>query len=138
MSRAMRMIWVVTLVIFAGGCSSYSVVYPTVGADEPAPVGGWENNVKSGDKVRVTLTDDSKIKGKITDLSTGSLVVETGPSYEKESIVISQKEVRVIELRVGHAGRTTLVVIGVVVGLIAVGVIVTGETMSGVGNTGFQ
>ena len=111
MSAAMRMIWLITLALFLGGCSSYSVVYPPKSADDPAPIGGWANFINSGDRVRVTLTDDRKIEGKVTNLSDESLVVETRPDQEIEIIAMAPEEVRLIEMRAGSWGKTVLLVL---------------------------
>ena len=87
------------------------MVYSPKDADDPAQVAGWANSVNSGDRVRVTLTDDRKIEGKVTNLSDESIVVETCPDQEMEIIAMAPEEVQLIEIRAGGWGKTVLLVL---------------------------
>ena len=111
MSATLRMIWLISWALFLGGCSSYSVVYSPKDADDQAPVVGWANSVNSGDRVRVTLTDDRKIEGRVTNLSDESIVIETCPDQEIEIIAMAPEEVQLIEIRAGGWGKTVLLVL---------------------------
>ena len=99
---------------------------------------GWEETVNTGDRVRVTLMDDRRIEGTISNLAADSITVETGRIYDdKEIIVVSAKEVKSIELQVGSGKKTALLVFGIVVGtiaLIGIGFAASG----GLGSFGFE
>lgn len=133
MSTLLKIILLVTLLLFVGGCSTYTVVYAPRSEDDPAPAGGWAYAVKSGDKVRVTLNDESEIKGKVTSLSTDSLIVDTG-IHRTDKIAIGADLVKIVEKRVGSGGKTALLVTGIIVGSIAfmaIGLAASGGPMGG-------
>ena len=76
MSTAMRSFWLVTLLIFSGGCSSYKMVSSTRIQDETEIAVGWESSVKVGDEVRITLTDNGKVEGRIRSIPFEALTLE--------------------------------------------------------------
>ena len=150
MPQTMRIVWVITLAFFTAGCSSYSVVYGPQDAENAAPSVGLTDAVETGDKVRVTLEDERRIEGKVASLSAESLTLEFGqpprvdhsslddlsdyeiPPYVSDSTEIPADEMRVVEKRVASSDKTFFLVLGIVVGtvaLMAVGLAISGGPM---------
>jgi len=125
MSPVIRFFWMVTLLIFAGGCSSYRVV------TDPFIEDDWETNivmssaVKIGDKVKITLVDHSKAEGKIMTISYKDLTLE--PIQPAQRIpgdypprVIMFDSILVVEKQEHDSNKTSLLVVGVIVGSLGV------------------
>jgi hypothetical protein len=145
MSTAMRLYWLVTLVFFAGGCSSYKLApYPGI-EDEAEMAVELEYKVEVGDKVKITMTDGNQFKGKVMEISSDAITLEPQRRsiYEKNKYgegqprVIKADRIQTLEMRVGSGGKTTLLVFGIVAGtiaLIAIGFAASG----GMGSFGFE
>ena len=133
MSTLMRIFWLVTLVFFGGGCSSYRVVSPPRIEDETEMAVGWESSVKVGEKVRITLTNDDKVEGKIMEISSEALTLEPKhfTEYTKypENItgdylprVVLAESIRVIEMEKWELGKSILLAVGILAVLVVIAV----------------
>ena len=77
MSVFQKYFWLVTLVLFVGGCSSYKMVtVPGLAGDVDA-AREMENSLKPGDQVRLALNDGSELKGEVLDITDMSLRLDT-------------------------------------------------------------
>ncbi|MFH2053285.1 MAG: hypothetical protein ABIK96_12520 [bacterium] len=125
MSRAKRIFWLVTLLLFTGGCSSYKAVSPPRVGDD-----GWESAVRVGDQVSITLTDDGKVEGKVLAISSEALTLDgietTDYTKYPENLsgdyrprVIAFDSIRILEKSHPSAGKTTLLISGIIVGALA-------------------
>jgi hypothetical protein len=140
MSTVMRFFWLVTLGFFVGGCSSYRVVSPPRIEDEAERAVGWESSVKVGDDVRITLTDNGKVEGRIMSISSEALTLEPIEPFNHtkytENIpsdilprVIAADSIWVLEKRSPSHGKSSLLVVGIiggVLGLLAIAVAASG------------
>ena len=140
MSTAMRFFWLVTLVIFSGGCSSYKVVSSPRIEDETEMAVGWESSVKVGDEVRITLTDNGKVEGRVMSISSEALTLEPIESFKHTKYtknipndnlprVIAADSIRVLEIRSPSHGKSALLMVGIiggVLGLLAIAVAASG------------
>jgi len=128
---AMRFFWLATLLLFAGGCSTYRVVSAprTEGATESDAV--WGSVLEVGDEVKITLTNNDQAEGKIFSISPKAINLEgdeaTKFTHSREGYtgyylptVIAFDSIRILEKRFASSGRTSLLIGGIIVGCIAV------------------
>jgi|GEM_PF-3182242 len=137
MSAIKRFFWLATLVIFSGGCSSYRVVSSPNIEDETEMAVGWESSIKVGDEVRITLTDNGELEGKIMAISPNDLTLEPlksdkwikGNKYIKDPEnlssdyrprVVEADSIRVLEKWSVNKGKSWLLVGGILVGTVSV------------------
>ena len=130
MSKLVRLFWLVTLVLFAGGCSSYKLVtFPRI-EDESGMAVGWDYSLKKGDKVKITLNDNAKVEGKIMEISSETLTLEglKNTSYTKnlETLssdnlprVIPTDRIQAVEKKSGSGTKNALLITGTIVGAFA-------------------
>jgi len=139
---------VIIMAFFIAGCSSYGVVYGPGGDDFP-PAVDWTEIVESGERVRVTLEDERLVEGKVMDLSTDTLVVETKVWAEDTTSdpYKSSTTIEIVTIAAGEDIRSievpkfslvkTLVLIGAIAAPIVV-IALTAENPMDIGGTGFQ
>ena len=126
MSSVVRFFWLITLIFFVGGCSSYKAVSSLRIADGDD---GWEFPVEVGDKVKITLMDDTQVEGKIMEISNFALTLEPAASTSYTGAKkntpgdylpreIAGDSIRALEKREHSGGKTGLLIGGIVVGLL--------------------
>ena len=124
MSRSLRFFWMLTLACFVGGCSSYRTMpFPDSGRGTD-PAAGREPNVEVGDRVRITLADDSQAEGKIMAATAAAITLEpvNHTTYTKypENLtkdelprVIAIEDVRIIEKAAFNVVRSFVLTAGI-------------------------
>ena len=140
MSAIVRIVWVVTLVAFVSGCSTYRVVAGGPPAAAMSPEVVWSPDVRAGERVRVTLADGRQYAGRLVSLRADEVVLqpdrstrdrmirlsESGPpgspieAQRDGSVMIAADHVSTVEKRVGSAGKSGLLLLGIIGGLVAV------------------
>ncbi len=131
MSIFMRFFWLVTLLFFAGGCSSYKAVSAPHINDDVGMAHAWESSVKVGDMVRITLADNSEVEGKIMALSSETLALEGDETTKSidflgdlsvyyQPRVIAVESILVVELQEHSSSKTFLLVSGIIVGCVGI------------------
>ncbi len=145
MSSIKRFFWLVTLLFFSGGCSSYKVVSFLRIEDETKMAVDWESSVKVGDEVRITLTDTGKVEGRVMSISSEALTLEPIEPFKHTQYtknipseylprVITADSIRVLETWSPSHGKSALLMLGVIgggVGLLAIAVAASGGFWSG-------
>lgn len=117
---APRILWLIVLACFVGGCSS---MRPARWADAPAEAGSDGRvppAVKIGDSVAVERLDRSRVSGHLRALTSDSVTVETerkaGYEWVRETQVIPRAEILSVKKSQASFGRTLLLAGCVVVG----------------------
>jgi len=127
MSILLRVMWLVTLVLFAGGCSSYKLVTSPRIEDESGKTVGWDFSLIEGDKVKITLTDNCKVEGRIMAISFEAITLE--PTYYTKYTkypenltgdnlprVITADKIQAVEKQSASGTKTALLVTGTILG----------------------
>jgi hypothetical protein len=127
MSMFMRYFWLVTLVFFVGGCSSYKLVtFPRI-EDESGKAVGWDFSLNEGDKVKITLIDNSKVQGRIMAISHEALTLEpkhyTKYTKYNENLtgdylprVVLADKIQAVEKQSASGTKTALLATGIILG----------------------
>lgn len=120
MVMAPRILWLVVLACFVGGCSS---MRPARWADAPADSAA-DNRVlpvvKIGDSVGVERLDRSRVSGHLRAFTSDSVTLETerkaGYQWVHETQVIPRAEILSVKKKQASFGRTLMLTGCVVVG----------------------
>lgn len=135
MKRSSRIIWVISLMFFATGCSGYKVVgysLPEVSPDRAQENKDAEVNV--GTQVRLNLIDGSKVEGKVKIISPSEIVLAAeGRSAQPRGY--TDDHIVSIESKSSSGPDAAPIIIGGVVVLI-VGAAIFASSMSDL-NSGF-
>ncbi len=132
MSTAMKVFWLLSLVFFVGGCSSYRAVsFPRSDPKAANPV-DEDSVAQAGDNVRVTLTSARVVEGHVVEITPEFLIIDpsTGtPENEMSPIGIGIDSVSGIEVMGRHLGNSVFMGAGVVFALGAVAITVVASSM---------
>ena len=120
MSAALRIFWLVVMVIFVGGCSGYQ----KVGGVRVRPEDPYHDilgRLDNGDMIRLTLDDGTMMTGKVTGRTINYLTIEvtTEPLDRQE---VQARRIFILEKEGG--GQNTGMIVGVVVGVVLIAVVV--------------
>jgi hypothetical protein len=132
MVMAPRILWLIVLACFVGGCGT---MRPARWADAPADSAA-DNRVlpvvKIGDRVAVERLDRSRVSGHLRAFTSDSVTVETerkvGYEWVHETQVIPRAEILSVKKKQVSLERTLLLAGGAVVGLGVAFVIAVGST----------
>lgn len=125
MKATLRVFWILTLLIFAAGCSTYQVAaLPRYGEQGPE-LEREEELAKVGDTVKIRLVDGPVVHGRVQAISAEELTLypllsAAGNPYKLPPRTIPAEKVRVIELY--KANLTKSILLGVIVAGSLVGI----------------
>ena len=99
MSCRTRTLWLITLCAFLSGCATYQPITEsgTVPNLEPR---GRTQNITEGSNVRVTLLSGEKFIGKVTRLTSETLVLGSRGNYGHEDVAVAIADIELIEVRI--------------------------------------
>jgi hypothetical protein len=119
MVMAPRILWLIVLACFVGGCGS---MLPARWADAPADAdrdGRVPPVAQIGNQVRVERLDGTRVSGRLVAYTIDSVSIETerkaGYEWVHETQVIPRAEIQSVKRKQASLGRTLLLVGGVVV-----------------------
>ena len=120
MVMAPRILWLIVLACFVGGCGS---MRPARWADAPADAdrdGRVPPVAQIGNQVRVERLDGTRVSGRLVAISGDSVSIETerkaGYEWVHETQVIPRAEIHAVKKKQASLGRTLLLAGCVVVG----------------------
>lgn len=121
MPKAPRMLWLVVLVLFAGGCSG---MRPARWSDSPTDAEDPDRALpvaRIGDRVTVERLDGSRLSGRLGAITGDSVSITTahkvGYVWERETQVVPRSEIRSVRKSTFSIKRTLATSAIVVVGL---------------------
>jgi hypothetical protein len=119
MVMAPRILWLIVLACFVGGCGS---MRPARWADAPADAdrdGRVPPVAQIGNQVRVERLDGTRVSGRLVAYTIDSVSIETerkaGYEWVRETQVIPRAEIQSVKRKQASLGRTLLLVGGVIV-----------------------
>ena len=130
MSRAMKVIWVATLLAFVGGCSTYKTLPPFHLPDEGPAAADVSGAVEKGDEIRVTVRSGGRAQGRVLEVTPQEIVMRISDhdklfanhDLEGEDVRIGADALRAVDKRKFSVGKT-LVLLGVIaLPIVAIGV----------------
>ena len=98
MKNGTRVFWVLSLVFFLVGCTTYRPGY-VPGEPQGVQAGAEDGPVRVGSTVRITLKDGNSVSGKVTALSNEELVLGGRGNYGFEDLTINVKDIENVEIR---------------------------------------
>jgi hypothetical protein len=131
MKTSNRLFWMIALLFFLGGCSSYRVVGTSLEevAPPPLPETGTKDGLRENDIVRLTLVDGEMVEGRVMLISAEEIVLNPQEeSAQPRGYFASQIES--IEMKSGGGGSAEVAVAVTAGVLIVGGVILYSETAS--------
>lgn len=115
MKPLLRMFWLITLLIFASGCSGYRVVgfsLPEVAAEFDAEE-PYTGRLQPGDKLLVNLVNGTQERGVLKDLSSDSIVL-AAPKDSSITLCLPAAQIQSIEKNEADGGKTAVLVLGAI------------------------
>ena len=122
MSRIVRLIWLMTLLIFASGCAGYRPATIS-GTESPEEPRDSENQVEIGSEVKVTKTTGVVVTGEVVQFNDDHLILEISGVNGQEEYRVAYDEIESIKVK---KGSNTVVYVLIGAAIVVVSVVLAG------------
>ena len=122
MTTGKRVFWLLSMIMFLGGCSTYQVVSTPKFEEESPESNNSLSSFKKGDQVRITQWYDGIIEGKVIAAEASGITIKPIKSDSEELLHIEAISIKAVEKMSFNVGKSLLVFGIVALPIVALGI----------------